>query len=87
MSYYETPKSPFRDALKAITGQDPPDYVRGYNANDLSAVVELDELQSWCSDAIVDAGFEWMTGLGVIEAAELLVAGAVENGNIEKERK
>lgn len=80
-SRYETPDSPFREALKAITGQEPPEYVVGYNCGDIPEE-RWHDLQEWASNAVVDAGFEWMTGIGTVEAAEHMVKCAEENGNI-----
>lgn len=73
-----TPTDPFRDALKAMTGVEPPDFVSGYNAGGLDDK-ELSELQDWAADAVKPTYF---TGIGLIEAAEDQVAEAVSNGNI-----
>jgi len=63
------PKNPLTDALRAITGWEPPSYTRGlYSAAELGDRVS--ELQDWCAD---HAKPDWATGLGVIEAAETLV--------------
>lgn len=71
-------ESPFRDALAAVTGKEPPDYVRGYHFYHVDEGRQ-DELHSWCA---LNARPTWATGTSMIEAAELIVAGAVENGNI-----
>jgi hypothetical protein len=55
--------------------------VRGYHSHDYTDA-ENEKLQDWCS---MHARPHWATGLGLIEAAELIVQGAVENSNIEKE--
>ncbi len=39
------------------------------------------ELQTWCLNHQAP-GLEWMTGLSVLEAVDLIVAGALENDNI-----
>lgn len=80
-SLYDTPDSPLKDALKCITRQEPPDYVKGYDYRDLTDD-EAMTLQEWASDAVVEAGYEWMTGIGTIEAAIHMVKCAEENGNI-----
>lgn len=81
-SYYGETPNPLWDALLAITGVEPPDYVRGlYSASHLED--RVDELQSWCSE---NARPHWATGLSMLEAAELIVGGAVENANIPPER-
>lgn len=78
-TYYETPKDPFREALAAVVGKEPPEYVRGFGLREMTGK-QVSDLQDWCS---VNARPEWATGLSMIEAAELIVEGAVENANIE----
>jgi hypothetical protein len=76
---YEKPVDPLSEAIAAIVGERPPlETVGAYCFNDLS---ESDQswLQDWCSDQCKPY---WGTGLGVIEAAELIVRLAVENANI-----
>lgn len=68
---------PMREAIEAITGKTPPDYIKG--AGEELTDDQKQDFQGWCLD---NAPRDWMTGLGVWEAAEVLVAGAVENGNI-----
>ena len=80
-SRYATPDSPLREALRCITGQEPPDFVRGYDYLDLTEE-EAEKLQEWACNAIVDAGYPWMTGIGTVEAAIHMVHCAEENGNI-----
>ena len=41
-----------------------------------------EEFQHWC---IEHARVQWMTGIGIIEAAYLLIEGAFENANIDAE--
>jgi hypothetical protein len=77
-TYYPTPESPFREALRAVTGKEPPDYVRGFGFHHV-AEERQDELHSWCA---MNASPVWATGTSMIEAAELIVAGAIENANI-----
>lgn len=83
MSYYPTPKHPLREALAAVVGKEPPDYVQGFDLKALTDQQQMD-LQDWCS---LNAKPFWATGLSMIEAAELIVAGAIENNNIESEAK
>ncbi len=72
-------KNPFYDALAAMTGELPPDYCKGLvDAAPLGDRVH--ELQTWCANHCRP---EWATGLSIIEAAELIVRGAIENANIE----
>jgi len=73
MSHYRTPRNPFREALQVVTGKKPPSYVTGYSDQHLTDA-QKQALQDWCSD---NARPDWATGLSMIEAAELIVAGAV----------
>lgn len=80
MALYPDIENPFREALEALVGQEPPAYVVGYSLNDIPPTDRL-ALQDWCS---VHGRPAWVTGIGVIEAAELLVLSAIENGNIPR---
>ncbi len=75
---YTTSPDPLREALLAICGKEPPDFVRGHGISGLSDQ-QVSALQDWCS---LNARPEWATGLGVLEAAELIVSQAVDNANI-----
>jgi len=78
-TYYDTPKNPLTDALRVIVGVEPPKYTHGaYSANDLEEENIVD-LQDWCS---LNARPEWSTGIGILEAAELIIEEAVSNANI-----
>lgn len=77
-TYYRTPEHPFREALAAVVGKEPPEYVRGFGFSEMTEK-QKDELQSWCS---LNARPHWATGLSMIEAAETIVEGAIENANI-----
>jgi hypothetical protein len=79
-TYYPTPQHPFREALQAVVGKVPPAYVKGFGTEGLTDK-QVSDLQDWCS---LNARPEWATGLSMIEAAELIVRGAIENGNIDK---
>ncbi len=75
------PAEPLRDALTAITGRESPDFVgNAYSCNDLTDQQTI-ELQDWCS---MNARPEWSTGIGILEAAELLVEEAIANANIAR---
>ena len=69
----------FKEALEAITGKKLPMRVPRFRATRMSDENQL-KLQEWC---VSNASPPWATGLSIIEAAELMVVGAVENGNIE----
>lgn len=77
-AYKVADEGPFWEVLKIMTGETPPDFVRG-----LWGPPEDDglyyELQCWCAEYCQP---EWSTGIGTIEAAAHLVEVAVGNGNI-----
>jgi hypothetical protein len=76
---YGRPENPLADVIESITGKRPPlDTTGAYSFTDLSQS-DQSWLQDWCSD---NCEPYWGTGLGVIEAAELIVRLAVENANI-----
>jgi hypothetical protein len=75
------PKDPIREVLRRLVGKAPPKFVRGYDYSNLTDK-QHEELQSWVLDGISDTVLYWSTGIGIIEAAETIVAEAVENANI-----
>ncbi len=77
-AYYETPEHPLREVLQAMVGKEPPAFVRGYDTSGYSDE-EQQALQAWCCS---NARPHWLTGIGIIEAAETQIAEAVANGNI-----
>lgn len=79
--YLASPREPLRDVLRAATGKAPPRFVRGYSTRGLTDE-QNDRLQDW---AATHARPGWLTGIGLIEAAEAQVAEAVANGNIPPE--
>lgn len=80
-SYLDRPAHPIRDVLKAMTGKAPPKFVKGYSIYSLTDE-EWDKLQSWAVNACRPS---WLTGIGLLEAAEHQVQEAVSNGNIPRE--
>lgn len=72
------PRNPIRDVLRAMTGKPPPPFVKGYTCYDLTDR-EWDELHSW---AVRNCKPSYLTGIGLIEAAQHQVDEAVGNGNI-----
>lgn len=73
------PPSPLRDVLRAFTGKEPPAFVgEHYDVSQLSDA-EKDVLHAWCAQNVRP---DWATGIGLMEAAELMVQEAVNNGNI-----
>ncbi len=72
---------PIRDALKVLCGgKEPPIYVKGHDLENLTDG-ERDHLQNWVNMHLAGDIF-WSTGIGAIEAAELLVTEALGNDNI-----
>ena len=69
----------FKEALESLTGKKLPMVVPRFKASRMSDENQY-KLQEWCVD---NARPPWATGLSMIEAAELIVQGAIENGNIE----
>jgi hypothetical protein len=73
-------ENPIRSALKAFCEGEPPEFVVGNDTSGLSDA-QNEALQTWVSTNLRD-GVAWSTGIGAIEAAELLVGVAVENANL-----
>lgn len=72
------PKDPIREALQLLCGAEPPDFVRGYSFAGLNDA-EVMALQDWVCNHVQPY---WATGIGAMDAAELIVHEAVANGNI-----
>ena len=74
---------PLKLAIAQIVGEMPP--FRMYGAKcfaDLNEVAQS-EIEDWCSNKIVNTEYGyWMTGSSIVDAAEVIVRLAVENGNI-----
>jgi hypothetical protein len=77
-TYLAMPKNPIRKVLRAMTGKKPPKFVKGYDYSNLTDM-QHQELQDW---AATNARPTWLTGIGLIEAAEKQVQEAVDNANI-----
>ena len=73
------PVNYFKEALESLTGKKLPMRVPRFKASRMSDENQY-KLQGWC---INNAQPPWATGLSMIEAAELIVQGAIENGTIE----
>jgi len=80
-AYPYTPANPIRDVLRLLSrGKEPPKYVIGYSTHVPDGCTL--PLQDWAAS---NAGVGWMTGIGLLDAADLLVASAVGNANIPPE--
>lgn len=75
----ERAPSPFRDALRAVSGAEPPAFVRGHSSQGYTDE-ENEKLQDWCGSHTRP---HWATNLSMIDAAELIVESAVDNANIK----
>ena len=75
------PEHPIREVLEAMTGQKPPAFVKGYDFKGLTDA-QLQELQDWCCIHVKPS---WLTGIGLMDAAESQVEEAVSNANIPPE--
>ena len=64
--FLAAPKHPIREVLRAMTGCAPPRFVRGYSLDRLSDD-ETGKLQDW---AVAHRKPRWLTGIGLLEAAE-----------------
>lgn len=73
----------FKEALESLTGKKLPFRVPSYGASRMSGENQY-KLQEWC---VQNANPLWATGLSMIEAAELIVQSAVDNGNIEPAKR
>ena len=72
------PKDPIRDVLRAMTQCEPPEFVRGYSLEGLTDM-QAQQLQDWACENCKPS---WLTGIGVLDAAETQVREAVDNANI-----
>lgn len=71
--------SAFKEVLTVLTGEEPP-----FELTDVMSSSEIDDdthdlLQDWCA---TNSKPKWATGLSMIEAADVIVEGAIENGNL-----
>lgn len=78
------PKDPIRQVFKRLVGAEPPTLVRGYDTRSLTDK-QSTELTTWVLNTLSSTDLYWSTGIGIIEAAENIVAEAVENANIPPE--
>jgi len=80
-SYYGQIKDPIRSVLKLLCGgSEPPPYVQGYDYDNLTDD-QHSQLQDWVGMHISEE-IIWSTAIGIIDAAENIVAEAVANANI-----
>jgi hypothetical protein len=70
---------PLTEALAALATEAPPSFTRGHVDTSKMTDDQVESLQSWCVD---HCKLVWSTGIGMMEAAELVVREAINNGNI-----
>jgi hypothetical protein len=75
------PKDPIREVLHRIVGKEPPPFVQGYDYSNLTDR-QYEQLQSWVLNSLSGTELYWSTGIGILEAAQNIVAEAVANANI-----
>jgi hypothetical protein len=73
-------RHPIRDALFVLVGAEPPQFVQGYDYADYNDA-QHHQLQDWVG-TVLDGRLSWSTAIGIIDAAERIVAEAVSNANI-----
>jgi hypothetical protein len=78
-----TPTHPIWEVLQEMTGVRPPCFVKGFTLSTLSDK-EFLELQDWAATHVMPS---WLTGVGLLEAAERQVQLAVANGNISDKKE
>lgn len=80
-SYLSTPKHPICEILKAMTGKNPPRFLKGYSVYGTTDD-EWEKLHTW---AVNNCKPCWVTGIAILESAEDQVLEAISNGNIPPE--
>lgn len=77
----ESISNPFAEALESVIGIRPPfDLDHVFSSSDICDDVFI-KLQDWCA---LHARPSWATGISMIEAADIIVDGAICNSNIQK---
>jgi hypothetical protein len=77
----KTKEQIFRDGFGLFTnGQIPDDILNNYLIDEDGEATF--ELQCWINNNVRGEVMDWITGIGIIEAVELLYESALENGNL-----
>lgn len=75
-------EDPLFEALTHLLREEPPLPLTGvFNTNEISDE-DYEILQHWASDTISKSGLSWATGLSMLDCANVIVSGAIENANI-----
>lgn len=80
MAFINDVSDPLYEALAALTRAEPPEIVRGLISAEELTDEQFSQLHDWAADNVVP---DWATGIGLIDAAEMLVRSAIENQNID----
>ncbi len=79
-TYYDTPKRPLREVLSMLCGgKAPPRFVTTQHFTTQLSAEDQEKLHEW---AVKNVKPQWLTGIGVLEAADAMVREAVANANI-----
>ncbi len=79
MSRWEQPAHPLYEVLLYMVRHPPPEFTKGKMFISELTEEENTRLQDWCSRHVKP---EWLTGIGVMDAADSQIREAVANGNI-----
>ena len=71
--------SPLREILAQMTGKRPPAFLKGHYTTETLSEGDTERLQNW---AIRNVRPSWLTGIGLMDAADSQVHEAIMNGNI-----
>lgn len=77
----KTKEQIYRDAFNCLTNGHIPDEILNGYLNDTNGE-GTSRLQWWCVDNMKGWMMDWNTGIGIIEAVELMYKVALENGNL-----
>ena len=78
----KTKEQIFREGFRLFTNEEVPSDIFNAYMTDVDGEATF-ELQRWCVYNMRDEIMDWCTGIGIIEAVELLYKTALENGNIK----
>lgn len=77
-------ESHFYQALKQVSGVNPPECMRKITTDDYINNFSDDDNDRLIVWALSSSNLPWVTGAGLIDAAVLLTVSAEENGNIDE---
>lgn len=83
MKSIKTKEQIFRECFALFVDSTIPDDIFNAYMNDVDGSASL-ELQAWLISNMKDSIADWATGIGIIDAVELMYNSAMDNGNIQK---